>query len=90
MCLIHESFGSPYIQPIKILLDSGFDVSLLNSRSIMSWHIHKFDFVRGDIFPSDPFYLEVIRNCVTNDPGFGETTSPMEAVLLGSDNDLDR
>ncbi|KAI9655102.1 MAG: hypothetical protein M1821_005585 [Bathelium mastoideum] len=61
----------------------------------MDWPLDKTGYYYGHAFKKswrdyDPLYLEVVRDCMINDPGFGETTPLMETALLGSEHELDQ
>ena len=53
---------------VDMLLDNGYDVSVVNSQSLVRWPQGcDPDWCGEDITP-DPFFIELIGKCVRNDP----------------------
>lgn len=51
------------------LLSGGYDVSLVNSQSLLKWPQGlDSQWISEDLTP-DPLFLDLIRDCVNNDPG---------------------
>ncbi|KFY61367.1 hypothetical protein V496_05056 [Pseudogymnoascus sp. VKM F-4515 (FW-2607)] len=89
LCLCAHWIGEgPHLSAVEELLDHGYDVSLVNSQSLLSWPEPSNPCWISEEITPDPFFIELIGKCVKNDPSFGDTTPLMEAALIGSEQEL--
>lgn len=59
----------PHIYAVQQLLAHGYDVSLVNSQSLMRWPQGSNPDWIGEGYRPDPFFVDLIRYSVERDPG---------------------
>ncbi|KAI9695959.1 MAG: hypothetical protein M1820_008371 [Bogoriella megaspora] len=78
----------PHLYLLKKLFDYGYNTSQANTQYRVRWPEACNPNWFSEPFAEDPFFLDVMKECVKSDPGFGDNTPFLEHVLSGSQNDV--
>lgn len=59
----------PHLSAVEVLLRHQYDLSTVNSHSLLKWPQGSNPNWIGESTTPDPFFIELVRKCVENDPG---------------------